>query len=358
MLFGLASTCMTGAVLAVYAYAGVDRETATFEKLHTSRLNIDGRVLLAIAILPLAALIIGKRGALLSSSGYLEYDGSSTWVSVGNSFTLPALMIVFFVWWTAAGPVRQAAALAALSWSVVLFASATRQLAAVPILYVVVATLLENAPRVRFRSVALAGTLAIIAMNLALTLRNGVAGEYGLLPFGQAVASDPMRFLIPDAPLVFGNVLFAVPLTAYVSNRAPFPVEYLTTSITPLLGSMTDWPTLLYELVVNFNTPYNALGQLANHGILTLCIYFVMAGIILAWADVRVRRWSGLLSALGFTVMFGLSLLFTLDVLQYQLRSTTRILYYVLTAAIVGSLIESSKLGRTQRSSSMRGKRR
>jgi hypothetical protein len=291
-------------------------------------------LLLAAGWLPLVVLVYGKGRALMYSTTYLAAAGPRWAVSAGTSLALVAILSLTMAFYRTGGATRLVAFAGLAGWTVTLFAISTRTLAVVPAL-IIMARLLSR-PRERILGRLVIAVLAsIVLLNLALTLRIGIAG-FGLRPFTARLLADPSLMWQFDPGGIFGNVLFSVPLAGQVAVYEPdLSGRDFVTSINPLPGGLTDWPLLSQQLRLNIFTPYSGLGELSNHGPLILAFYLAAAGALFALLDVTTRRLAGAIRVAGSLLLLGLATLFTFDLLQYNLRSGTRILYYAIALMVM-----------------------
>lgn len=358
LLFSAAIGAFASAAAIVYAWTRATEKQASLSDLRPPSLGIDLRpnLMLAAGAASLSCLLLGKGSSIIQSGAYLQASGPGILVSVGNSLTIPSIFLLGIVYYsTDRNTARSWARFLLVFWVIVLFASATRQLAVVPMILLLSRLTAPGTSRTSPIRLLVSTLLSLFAFHLVLQLRGGVTGGYGLVPFSSALMNDPLAFLVLDPGALLGNVLFAAPLTSYVAyDVGSFPLDWLGTSVSPLLGGMTNWPNLIDPLSVNIYTPYNAIGELGNYGWLTLILYFVIAGAVFALCELSTRNLSETLRFMGLLGLMGLSLIFTLDALQYNLRSTTRILYYSVALCVL--LRGLTMLGRSTRGS--RGTRR
>jgi hypothetical protein len=176
--------------------------------------------------------------------------------------------------------------------------------------------------------------LTAFLLHLPLALRGGDAG---LAPHIARITADPS--ILWANPLdSIGNVLFSVPLTGFVSlHENRLPLSYLLTSINPLPGSMTDWNRIKDNLRVNAYTPFNTFGELALYGLPFLAAYFVVAGFVTTRLQLWASRLVGMGNVLAHIVVAACMPFFSFMILQYNLRSSTRLLWY---AALIVLLLQ------------------
>ncbi len=321
-LIGIASLAfLIGAVLATVPSrtAPIDHgsvaKTAKYAALHAT-----GKAL------PLGYLIVAL---WLVSRGFspvfsrTEYGLGSVVPYVGP--LLNALFpIAFLIGLFASERQRGAGLLLAFLTTVCIFATGSRQLALLPILVLA-------AQRVRGRGSIRAsiGLVLLSWLGLALALQLREQAEHGLIPYLSALSLPLIRAGVVDS---LGNLLFAVPLTGWVSLRGNVSAGDIITSVNPLPGGLTDWAEVSQHLRYHYFIPYNGIGELASYSVALLFGFFVLFGVICLAATRVAARNPGVL---GIVLMaapaFPLALL-----LQYNLRSGVRMVYLVVGLVCLG----------------------
>jgi hypothetical protein len=131
------------------------------------------------------------------------------------------------------------------------------------------------------------------------------------------------------------NTFYGFPLTAYVASAPHLPLSYFLTSVSPLPGSLTSWYEINAQMRVNAYIPYNAIGELLNYGWYIAVLVSFLLGAVLTAIDVDIRRRLRQREYLLPTVYIGLTVLFLLSTTQYNLRSSTRLLYYMMAISFL-----------------------
>ena len=67
-----------------------------------------------------------------------------------------------------------------------------------------------------------------------------------------------------------------------------------------------------------------------------LSIYFFISGLLIKWIENSLRK-----IELGNVVVFAFAGLFTIEIAQYNLRSATRLIYYLLVVYIMYLIIKN-----------------
>lgn len=217
-----------------------------------------------------------------------------------------------------------------------LFGTGSRAIVLLPLVlfgtYVVLSKATGTRGRIKPVVVCVVVITSAFLLHLALALRGGNAG---LAPYTARIAADPsILWANPLNPV--GNVLFSVPLAGFIPlHEDPLPFSYLLTSINPLPGSMTAWNQIRGNLRVNVYTPFNALGELALYGLGFLAAYFAVAGFVASRLQIWASRLDGIANVLGLSAVAACMPLFAFEVLQYNLRSATRVLWYAAFAVLL-----------------------
>jgi hypothetical protein len=216
-----------------------------------------------------------------------------------------------------------------------LFGTGSRAIVLLPLVVFGTYVVLSKATRTRGRinPVVVCGVVftSVFLLHLALALRGGNAGfgvNAGLAPYTARIAADP-SVLWANPLNSIGNVLFSVPLAGFIPlHEGPRPLSYLVTSINPLPGSLTEWNQIRGNLLVNAYTPFSALGELALYGLPFVAAYFAVAGLVASRLQIWASRLNGIANVLALSAVAACMPLFAFEILQYNLRSATRVLWY------------------------------
>jgi hypothetical protein len=235
--------------------------------------------------------------------------------------------------------IRVLALLTCFSALVLALGNSTRLFALIPLLFLLGALILQ--PHNRRLKFSLAICVAAIPLLINLPLigrgmdRQGISQIPNLLA---RVKKQEPGLLIHQA---LNNVFCAQPI-AILGEKAQISHsgDYLLTEINPLPGFMTDWKVI--ERRVNYFVPYNAIGELLRVGLLPATLYFAIVGFVFSKIDQRIRKSSKL--RLDVLAMLGLSLLLIVLSLQYSLRTSTRLLYYMLLIDVAFAVFRSRVL--------------
>jgi hypothetical protein len=303
------------------------------QKLDVSRLGV-GKVL-ALGSTP---LVLGAAGlsihGLLSRPHYLQSYGPDVFSKIGSALLPLGLASTTLLLLTRRAAPRAAGFLLLACYVTYLFAKGSRALALVPIIVYGVSILIKDGSvagrRIQPFLAMVAAGATLFFLNLPLALRTGDAG---LIPYASRIGERP-SVLWPDNLLApIGNILFSVPLTGHIASEgALIPRSYFYTAINPLPGSLTGWSDIQRELRVDVYTPFNTLGELALHGMPFLIGYFMIAGFVGMRLEVHARRGAFVQQLVARVALASFLALFSLSVLQYNLRSSTRILWYAVIA--------------------------
>ena len=222
-----------------------------------------------------------------------------------------------------------------LGYIVLFFGGGSRKLAMLPILIMVGVFV---AKRTKGAAIALLASaiLSLYLIRLPLYLR--ALPEHGVIPYlnhlpgflDYGVGWDSIALNV----LVSFGIIGA---TAYQQPAIDPSVFWI--SVNPAPGTLAGWYDQAESLRINVYTPYAGVGELGNYGMGYVVSYFLVAGCLLALLDRTVIRLMvrghGVMS-LALVAMAGLFLLYSV---QYNLRSSSRMLIYGVILAVAISFL-------------------
>lgn len=253
-----------------------------------------------------------------------------------SSFAAPLLPAGFALaalgYFSVAKSSRIIGVLAVLASVVVAFGTASRILAVFPILWL--AVMYVTGQRIRVHSLVVSLVIIAFASSLALSMRNSV--HHGVLPYTLVLLEAPPPLSLDGVVDSLLNILFAVPLAGAVVANSSFGIPELITSVNPSLAGDAGWTELAPRLRVHQYIPFNGIGELATASYplaITTCF-------LVSWfAAGLVRR--AVLARQSTLVVVSMSLYFLVFILllQYNLRSSMRVVYLMGALLIVGNVV-------------------
>lgn len=307
-------------------------------------IHIPTGVLVAASYAVLALTFVGYGSALLRGD-YLGSTGPEAAVIAANALAPVALIAVCLAAFRPGGIARFLAVLGIILWTLILFGRASRTLAALPV-FLLLGWMLSTKKPLRWWQVVLVVVATVLLLQLPLALRSNENGV-GVLNLSEAFFSDPGAVMARFDPAgVAGNLLFSAPLAGLVGSLSLAP-DTLWISITPIGGETAGWTALSPYLKVNASTPYNTIGELAAHGWLALACIPLLIGAVFALAERIAANLPGLLASAGLLMIVAVAALYSVRILQYNLRSSTRLVWYLLAGVVIVWL--ASVLFRRQR---------
>ena len=310
-----------GAVL-----AGPRKMVLSLTDAATAVTKIPAGALVAVGYGAIGLAVFAWQGALLEGR-YLEARGPVWAVVASSAVGIPVAVLSLSMVAGRGGQWRMFALVGLFVASVILFARASRSVALLPGL-VLLGWAIGSQRAIRGRSIAVAGVTTLLLLQFSLLGRANPDGV-GILPLAQLLSTQSGDiFMGLSVAAVFGNFLVSAPQTALVASQ-PIADHVFWTSVNPLPSQFTDWDRVRESLMLNAYTPFNTLGELAAHGWAHLVLASSAAGFLMA---VSTRIASGLRG--GFQISASLLILaattyFSLSILQYNLRSSARLVWYV-----------------------------
>lgn len=331
-----AASVLAGGLLTAYGLPRIPRTAAAFKvELPSSSY---GWLLLG-SFVPLAVLI-GSRGTdVLSRPYYIAeavQDGGIA--GLAGQLAIAATIALGYLIAAAKGGARFLSLMILASYIAFFFGSGSRRLAMIPIL-VMVGVFLARRTRMTGLLLAASAALSLYLIRLPLYLR--ALPEHGILPYLEHFSGFFEYGVGWDS--IGRNVLISFGIIGATAYQQPaIDRDVFWTSINPATGSAAGWYEYADQMRINIYTPYAGIGELGNHGMAYVVLYCFAAGIILALGDRAVIRFMERGHGVLSLALVGLAGLFYLYSVQYNLRSSTRMLFYGIAAGIVLELISKS----------------
>lgn len=197
-------------------------------------------------------------------------------------------------------------------------------------LFVIYILHVEKPQKFIFRTVWIPFIIVFFGYNISLRYSelHGL-GPYLSLPFTDPYAIIENTFFNIYYTLVFGVFATYKTLVEYTPNY-----QYLSTSLNPSPGFLTDWYSIYKDLRINPYAPFTTIGEIFSYPFIAFLFYFFI-GVFFAYSEKVIHS---LLSNRKFLTGFTLFLLTTAFIpysFEYNLRSATRYIYYALIFSIL-----------------------
>lgn len=171
-----------------------------------------------------------------------------------------------------------------------------------------------------------------------LSLRTSNEG-HGLIPYFQSTIERPEKITKYTFENIYYSFIYGFFATAdTISQYKNATISNLATCLSPLLGSMTRWPLIASKLRSNIYSPFTAIGEMSKFTI-TSFFYYIFIGYYFGFIDYFIKR-NILVKKYFFSVIQLLFLsLFVVFSFEYNLRSSTRFIYYSIFFHLIYLLI-------------------
>lgn len=314
---------------AAYAVGACIAGPRKMAKLSTAELaraiRAPDSALIATGYAGIALAILAWQGALIRGA-YLQANGPF-WAAALATSAIPVAVLALSMVAAKPGPWRLIAIVGIAIICLITFARASRNLALVPILFVL-GRAVSSGQEFRLKSATLPMLVTIAFLQLPVVGRSNPDGV-GLVPLLQQLLTRPGEVFEGFTPsALLGNVLLSAPLTSEVSIR-PIDSGVFWMSLNPLPGDLVGWNEVRPTLRLNRYTPYNGLGELASFGWVTLTFASIAIGFLLALATRLALAMRGHYQALASLLVLATVAYFSLSILQYNLRSGIRLVWYL-----------------------------
>lgn len=304
---------------------------ATFREARPLHVKRSTRSLLVAATAAPTVALVSLRGvgSLMERGAYLPEESAGGLGGLLSLAGIVSMVVCGYLLHTQRGPGFVLVVLNVVAFTAVMGATGSRRLAAVPVL-LGIGYYVARKDRRATRFLALGVVAALLILPLPLYWRT--LDTHGLIPYWESLGG----YFGADLGLgvAVKTILISVPLIG-ATMQSRLPGGALPTALDPRGGETAGWYDIAGRMRLNEFTPTAGVGELAYHGTTTLVVFFLAAGIYLGLLDRHIR---GLITRGHQLIAFahvGLTALFLLYVIQYNLRPSMRMLYY--SAALFGA---------------------
>lgn len=281
---------------------------------------------------------------LLERSSYLiptDFGGVLTYLQI------PAAVALGLALRSSTWPARSASLVLILLLEAFSFALSSRMMSVIALMYFVGIAL--SLRRSRGALLVVGAVIALILIPVPLHMRG--LPKQGLIPNIQAL-TDVNFFSYDVYVATFANFLSAFNVVALTTYRsASIPWSSFWTSVGPLPGALLGPPSGI-SLRLSSAVPYAGIGEVANHGLWLVPIFFSIVGCVLGLIEGATSRllFAGRYVYLA-TAPTGVAFLAAILFSQYNLRTAARMVYLNLALSFVISMLAARKSPQTYKGS-------
>jgi hypothetical protein len=193
----------------------------------------------------------------------------------------------------------------------------------------------------RWRKAKILGYVASLALLFAYVIQLRSLESHGLFPYlqhlqvGASEIVEQMRFIFYYV-FVYGFFVAIQTKQAHVVNWVS-----IGTSLSPLPGIYVGWYDLADTLRLNRYAPFSTYGEIFSMGYGLIVVYHICLGAAFYYLEVWIRRWVNRRKTIRAYGILFLAILYVFYAYEYNLRSSTRLVYYALFFVIVLKLAAS-----------------
>jgi len=253
--------------------------------------------------------------------GYLIGDGGNSYFRIIYTMMLPFSMMIL--------PFLKGQLMRAMLFCVIfalVFGTSSRNIIIIPVFYAFGMLIRDNKISIIGQ---LLTALSVITFS-ATSIQYRFNDLQGLIPnilyfFSNGIE---LKFIILAINYLTSFSFFASALTVQ-----DFTIDYagFYTSINPLPSSMLNVEHMISSQKLNKNAPFTAIGILSQGGAIIVMLYFFVTGYCWSKFAGNLIRNSKLFAPFIYVIFF----LFMLLSIQYNLRSVTRYVYYMLFFSVM-----------------------
>jgi hypothetical protein len=270
-------------------------------------------------------------GPLLDRAHYLV-GGKGGLGSIASVLTLATAVIYGYLWSATRGGKRVASGLGAVALLLVFFALGSRRMALFPALFAI-GYALHRRSRRSFYALIVVIAISTWLLRVPLYLRGGTS--HGLIPYAHNLGS---ALTAPSAGSSITSITSSYPIIAATAYLSPhYPASWLLIELNPAPGHWAGWYNIAPTLGAGINnaTPYSGIGELGSHGTVATVLVLGLTGMVLGYFERRIRHFAAAGRPFLGIAYLGLVGLFSIELVQYYLRTSYRPLYYIAAIDLV-----------------------
>lgn len=305
----------------------------TVEEARPTSLRFSGRradlAAVALACLPLLVALL-TWGTLYSRVNYLGQAEGSLF-GLTSMVTVAGLVALGYLLRSSRPALRYLIVIVILLEMTILFALGTRLFAMAPVA-VALGAYVNNPDRYAPLYLLGSAVLAVLLLPIPLYLRE--LDQHGLDPYLSAMSSMPYGWdALHDA---IGNLVLGFVVTgATAFNVSQIGLDKILIELSPVPGRFSGWYEITGELRFTDIFPYSGIGELWNSSIAFALLTFFAIGIVIGYIDRKIRELMLEGRRIVAIVLFGLVFLSALLLPSYNVRNSTRPLWYAIAIVLI-----------------------
>ncbi len=271
------------------------------------------------------ALAYGLNNLILRDQ-YISVESNITnnfFLSLINVINLIGFLVIGWVSRQATGPHRIAVFFTFIFSLIIYFSDGSRTFG-LGVLLFFIGRVIDKRNRSNLLFLVLSLPIANLFTNLVISFRNGP--NHGLVGhFAQILNYDFKNFGNYFQSNIPASSFAITGHTGIIANQIPLQNFFI--EINPLPGGLTGWYSIAPSMRFNYYTPFTTIGELYNYSPFLLFSFFTLLGFVSSRVVLFRSSKSSYVSNALEQVNVGSLFLFALLSIQYNLRSSMRILY-------------------------------
>ena len=169
-----------------------------------------------------------------------------------------------------------------------------------------------------------------VFFSSVFALQNRRAESHGLIPYIQNLTSNGIDF---EIGLYAVNYLtaYSYSLIAYLGADLQIDPKIFWLSVSPLPGDLINWGRYFQDLRVNIYMPYSSFSELRSHGWGYFFGYMLCAFALFRISELILAKCGDKFPL----IVLPFHLAFSYSMFQYNLRQSSRYVYYLLLISII-----------------------
>lgn len=171
-------------------------------------------------------------------------------------------------------------------------------------------------------------TVSIVVLLYTIQLR--ALPHHGLIPYLKFFPESIQNFGFQAYFVIYYLFIYGFFVTAQTQNSLAINWSTTLVGINPVLGNLAGWYKIADQMRLNIYAPFSLYGEIFTMGWKTTLAFFVAIGFLFGSFEHHIRQSYNQGKFLSGHIIYFLCVMFSIYAYEYNLRSSTRYIYYAI----------------------------
>ncbi|MCX6082316.1 MAG: hypothetical protein NTW32_22540 [Chloroflexi bacterium] len=175
-------------------------------------------------------------------------------------------------------------------------------------------------------------TFSIVVLLYTIQLR--ALDNHGLMPYLQFIPDSIQNFGYQAYFVIYYFFIYGFFVTAQTQNSLAINWSTILIGINPIFGNLAGWYKIADQMRLNIYAPFSLYGEIFAMGWETTLAFFLTIGFFFGSFEYHIRHSYSQGKYLSGHIIYFLCVMFSIYAYEYNLRSSTRYIYYAILLTV------------------------